>query len=181
MSVVSLKRSSGTAGNCSADWETKLLCSSSSTSPSPLQVPTKAPTQSFVRLSQRNLGLPSSEWDHDYCRVFTRNTQFGSRSSVTVSNGFQQMTNEGILIFKEICKVFWTPDIELFASRIPHQVPVYLAWKPDPFSKRTDAFQLSWRNLKGYSFPLSLLSHRTGFEKTSSEKWDNNFNNRHFK
>ena len=42
MSVVSLKRSSDSAGNCSADSETKLLCNSSSASPFPLQVPTKA-------------------------------------------------------------------------------------------------------------------------------------------
>ena len=44
--------------------------------------------------------------------------------------------------FKKIFqKVFWTPN--LFASIISHQVPMYLAWKLDQFSKRTDAFQLS--------------------------------------
>ena len=51
------------------------------------------PQQSFDRPTQRNLGLPSSEWDHDYCRVFTRNNQCGSRSSRS-SNGFQQMETE---------------------------------------------------------------------------------------
>ena len=45
------------------------------------------PQKCFDRPRKRNLGLPSSEWDHDYCRVFTRNT-CGSRSSVTVCNGF---------------------------------------------------------------------------------------------
>ena len=39
------------------------------------------------------------------------------------------------LIFKKICKVFWTPDIDLFASRISHQVPAYIAWKTDPSAK----------------------------------------------
>ena len=58
--------------------------------------------KSFVKPSQRNLGLPSSEWDHDYCRVFTRNTQCGSRSSVTVSNGFQQMEAEPTYFQKDL-------------------------------------------------------------------------------
>ena len=40
MSVAFLKRSSDSARNFSTDWETKLLCSSSSASSSPLQVPT---------------------------------------------------------------------------------------------------------------------------------------------
>ena len=42
MSVVSLKSSNGSTGNYSNDWGTKLLCSSSSASPSPLQITTKA-------------------------------------------------------------------------------------------------------------------------------------------
>ena len=33
----------------------------------------------------------------------------------------------------------------------------YLAWRPDPFSNGTDAFQLSCRNLKGYIFPPFYL------------------------
>ena len=39
--AVSLKRSSDSAGNCSTDWETKLLCSRSSVSTPALQVPNK--------------------------------------------------------------------------------------------------------------------------------------------
>ena len=38
VSFVSVKRSSGSARNCSTDWGTKLLCRSSSGSPSPLHV-----------------------------------------------------------------------------------------------------------------------------------------------
>ena len=40
-----------------------------------------------------------------------------------------------------------------FSQEIYHQVPAYLAWKLDKFSKGTDAFQLSSRNLNGYAFP----------------------------
>lgn len=42
LSVVSLKRASDSEVNFSTDWETMLLCSSSSASHSPLQVPTNA-------------------------------------------------------------------------------------------------------------------------------------------
>ena len=58
--------------------------------------------QGFVRPSQRNLGLPYSEWDHDYCKVFTRNTQWGSRSSITVSDGFQRMETEPTYFQKDL-------------------------------------------------------------------------------
>ena len=40
-----------------------------------------------------------------------------------------------------------------FSQEIYHQIPAYLAWKLDKFSKGTDAFQLSSRNLNGYVFP----------------------------
>ena len=38
------------------------------------------------------------------------------------------------LILKKIRKTFWTPDIDLFASRMSHEALAYLAWKPDQFS-----------------------------------------------
>ena len=61
VSVVSLKRSSDSAGNCSADWETKLLCNSSSASPSPLQVPTKATNSRIFKAEKlREEGLSIS-------------------------------------------------------------------------------------------------------------------------
>ena len=41
---------------------------------------------------------------------------------------------------------------------IPHQVPTYISWRLDPFSKGRDAFQITWTNLKGYAFsPFSLI------------------------
>ena len=61
VSVDSHKRSSDSAGNCSADWETKLLCNSSSASPSPLQVPTKATNSRIFKAEKlREEGLSIS-------------------------------------------------------------------------------------------------------------------------
>ena len=60
MSVFSLKRSSDSIGNCATDWETKLICSSSSARPSPLQVSTKATNSRILnteKLREKNLSI----------------------------------------------------------------------------------------------------------------------------
>ena len=56
-------------------------------------------------------------------------------------------------IFQKICKHRGTPDIDLFASRISHQLPTYISWKLDPYSQGRDAFQISWTNKNGMPFP----------------------------
>ena len=44
-------------------------------------------------------------------------------------------------IFQKITRVRGFPEIDLFASRLCHQLPEYISWKPDPISIGTDAFQ----------------------------------------
>ena len=61
-------------------------------------------------------------------------------------------------VFLQLTKLTWMPDIDLFASRLSHQVPSYMAWRPDPTSKATDAFQHSWSSYLPYAFPpFSLI------------------------
>lgn len=45
------------------------------------------------------------------------------------------------------------PDIDLFASRINHQFPTYVSYRPDPEALAIDAFSLDWSNLNFYAFP----------------------------
>lgn len=60
--------------------------------------------------------------------------------------------------FRMICKALGFPDIDLLASRISHNLPMYISWQPDPFSRGVDAFQQSWRNLESYAFlPYRLI------------------------
>ena len=64
--------------------------------------------------------------------------------------------------FQTLCRRRELPDIDLFASRISHQVPTYISptymsWKLDPFSKGRDGFQITWIHLKGYAFPHFAL------------------------
>ncbi|XP_055488383.1 uncharacterized protein LOC129695449 [Leucoraja erinacea] len=63
-------------------------------------------------------------------------------------------------IFAKIVKQYGTPDIDLFASRLNHQVPMYVAWEPDPEAAAVDAFALDWGNFFFYAFPPFCLISR---------------------
>ena len=43
-------------------------------------------------------------------------------------------------------------ELDLFASLMNCQLEKYASWFPDPFAIATDAFQMSWSNLKGLQF-----------------------------
>ena len=60
-------------------------------------------------------------------------------------------------IFRMICKALETPEIDLFASGMLHQLPIFISWKLDPFSRAVGTFQKPWRNLKGYAVPSTWL------------------------
>ena len=46
-----------------------------------------------------------------------------------------------------------TPDVDIFASRLNKQFPVYVSFKPDPGATAVDAFSLSWSDKNVYAFP----------------------------
>ena len=51
--------------------------------------------------------------------------------------------------------------VDLFASRINHQLNEYVSWHPDPYAIATDAFTISWTNIKFYAFPPFSIIGRT--------------------
>ena len=55
--------------------------------------------------------------------------------------------------FSIITKKFGVPDVDLFASRLNHKLPIYVSWKPDPKSVAVNAFSLSWEKTYSYCFP----------------------------
>ena len=57
------------------------------------------------------------------------------------------------VLFERICQLWGTPEVDLFASRLNHQVPKYLAWKPDPKAMAIDAFTENWSKWDFYAFP----------------------------
>ena len=56
-------------------------------------------------------------------------------------------------LFAKICQKLGTPGIDLFASRMSHQLPLYMAWKPDPGSQATNAMYHPWTKMFPYAFP----------------------------
>ena len=63
------------------------------------------------------------------------------------------------------------PEIGLFASRLSHQLPVYIAWKADPHHLGTDAMQQIWSHQLLYAFPPFALIPRV-LRKGSGEHDD---------
>ncbi len=50
-------------------------------------------------------------------------------------------------------KFKFTPEMDLFASRLNKQFTNYCSCRPDPEAMYIDAFSISWKNLKFYCFP----------------------------
>ena len=56
-------------------------------------------------------------------------------------------------LFIALERLDFKPDIDLFASRINHQFPKYVSYRPDPEAFAIDAFSLDWSNFNFYAFP----------------------------
>ena len=87
------------------------------------------------------------EKDHFYSRIRARGVEHGGIFPTSISTG-QWKLNPAV--FSKICSQWGTPKIDLFASRVSHQIPAYFAWKLDPRSLGRDAFQASWTHLNSY-------------------------------
>ena len=62
-------------------------------------------------------------------------------------------------IFRKITDIWGDPSIDLFASRLNHQVSCYVSWKPDPGAAFIDAFSITWDKQLFYAFPpFSLIA-----------------------
>ena len=57
-------------------------------------------------------------------------------------------------VLHEINSLYGPHDIDLFASRINHQLPRYVSYLPDPNAEFVDAFSLKWIHINGLLFLL---------------------------
>ena len=53
-------------------------------------------------------------------------------------------------VFQQISKIWGTPDIDHFASRLNAQLPKYGTWKPDPGATHVDAISFAWTGRFAY-------------------------------
>ena len=52
-----------------------------------------------------------------------------------------------------ICQIGFTPELDLFASRLNAKTDKFVSWHPEPGAVAYDAFAISWAELKCYAFP----------------------------
>ena len=71
--------------------------------------------------------------------------------------------------FEKICNKWGIPEIDLFASRLNHQVGRYYTWKPDPGAEAVDTFTEDWSRNTFYAFPPFNLVGRV-LKKTEMDK-----------
>ena len=57
------------------------------------------------------------------------------------------------LLSKSLKTLNFTPEIDMFASRINAQFARYVAYRPDPGAVAVDAFSINWTQQKCYAFP----------------------------
>ena len=63
-------------------------------------------------------------------------------------------------VFKQICQRWFTPHMDLFATYLNHNLPLYVSPIPDPKAWHIDALNINWTGLTAYAHPPTALLHR---------------------
>ena len=80
------------------------------------------------------------------------------RESRVLQSSAEWMLNKRV--FMEVMNLYGQCRVDLFASRLNNQLPLYVSWRPDPYAMATDAFQIRWTGLEAYAFPPFALIGR---------------------
>ena len=63
-------------------------------------------------------------------------------------------------VFQALQKEVGCFSIDLFATRVNHQVPAFVSWRPEPGAVATDAFNVKWDFQLAYLFPPFCMIKR---------------------
>ena len=63
-------------------------------------------------------------------------------------------------VFKQICRKWFTPHVDLFATHLNHKLPLYVSPIPDPKAWNIDTLNINWTGLTAYAYPPTALLHR---------------------
>ena len=63
-------------------------------------------------------------------------------------------------VFKQIFQKWFTPHVDLFASRPNHKVPLYVSLVPDQHTWDIDALNINWSGVTAYAYPSTALLYR---------------------
>ena len=109
--------------------------------------------------------------DHDLVPLLPGNTRSQTHSRVSECDGRpsvqvkpssvnRMVTASGVQVFKQICLKWFTPHVDLFATRLNHKVPLYVSPVPDQNGWDIDALNINWSSLTAYAYPHMALLHR---------------------
>ena len=63
-------------------------------------------------------------------------------------------------VFKQICRKWFIPHVDVFATHLIHKLPLYVSPVPDPNAWDIDALNINWMGLTAYAYPPLALLHR---------------------
>ena len=72
-------------------------------------------------------------------------------------------------IFQSLPQLYYSPDVDLFATRINTHLPAYAFWKPDPCAIHVNGFTMTWSSKNCYAFPLFSVISRV-FQKIQEDE-----------
>ena len=101
-------------------------------------------------IGTRHMVLRSKQEHGDISNSCSREMELHSRWKVQNLSRFKEWMLDHNL-FKQVTKHLGLPVVGLFASRVNHQMPEFVSWRPEPGAIATDAFNIPW------DFPLSYL------------------------
>jgi hypothetical protein len=73
------------------------------------------------------------------------------------------------MIFQQLNHLWGPHQVDLFASRLNHQIPIFYSWHPEPGTTAVDAFLQPWQNIRGWANPPFSLIGRV-LEKVRKDK-----------
>jgi len=94
--------------------------------------------------------------DPTFCRTSPWNHKHGSRLGITPSGVISRVDAPQRSIQCDPAGTRPCPG----ATRLNHQLPECISWRPDPFAQGTNALQLNFKELDGYAFPPFCLIGR---------------------
>ena len=118
---------------------------------------TQSPSLSLLTLELWSFLLTQGSWETARHLPGVLNVEADAASRV-----FNMCTEKMLRkdVFQDIAHHFYVPEIDLFALRLNHQLPLYESRLPDPSAAAVDAFQQDWSQWKSFIHPPVVLLSR---------------------
>ena len=71
-------------------------------------------------------------------------------------------------VFKQICLKWFSPHVDIFATRLNHKLPLCVSPVPDQNAWDIYALNINWSGLTAYAYPPTALLHRVIQKLTQS-------------